>query len=123
VNNFYISPSVWSWINFVFFLKYPPELLQKEITLTEKNEYGLAAVPKFDQYYLGTFPNFQDADPNSMYVGKIEDFPPKIQAIHTVYYPDKKPAFMIVSYEALVKECSRLAEVNHWHSLCHPPQK
>lgn len=43
----------------LFYLQYPPEKIQKEIKLTEPDQFGFSTVEKFGKYYFG---NCQDFD-------------------------------------------------------------
>ncbi|MFH1561403.1 MAG: glycosyltransferase family 39 protein [Patescibacteria group bacterium] len=42
----------------LFYLQYPPELIQKEIQLTPPDQFGFSTVERFDRYQFGNCDNF-----------------------------------------------------------------
>ncbi len=100
----WVSKTLWGWINFAFFLQYPPEKIQKEITLTDINEYGLGWVYTFDKYYFDYFPTHLATKEKILYVGEPGEFPKNIIPDKIIYYPDKSKAYYIVPSENIISE-------------------
>lgn len=101
----WVSRTAWGWINFLFYLKYPPEKIQKEINLSEKNEFGLGWVFDFDKYHFDYFPKKIDFTKKILYVGEPDEFPKAVKPLEIFYYPDGSQAFYLVSSDGL-KEIS-----------------
>ena len=101
----WVSKRVWGWVNFAFYLKYPPEKMQKEIMLSEKNEYGLGWVYQFGKYYFDDIPSQFDYNKNILYIGERNEFPDSMKAMLTVLYPDHSEAFIAVTTEEMRKSC------------------
>ncbi len=97
----WVSKSAWGWVNFVFFQKYDPQTLQKEIVLSAKNEYGLGWVYRYGKYYFDDLPKDFDLSRNILYIAAPEEFPKGVRQLHIVYYPDRSEAFYMVESAAL----------------------
>lgn len=93
----WISRTGWGWINFLFYLKYPPEKIQKEIVLSERNEFGLGWVRQFDKYTFDYFPKDFNLLEKTLFVGTPADFSgyKMKKPLYTVYYPNKNVAFYL----------------------------
>lgn len=90
VTNKYDQP----YIIFLFFSKYPPEKIQKEIKLTSPDQYGFSTVLNFDKY------NFQKIEwdkipSNSLVVTSDEPVP--LEPIKIINFPNGQPGFKIYS--------------------------
>ena len=86
------------YILLAFFLKYPPEIFQKEATLTPKDQYGFSTVAQFGKYYFGEF-DWQKikAESNVMIVGTPEEIPNSARIVERIYFKDgKTEAFRII---------------------------
>lgn len=93
------APNIW----IQFYEKWNPKDVQNSSKswLKYENE-GFLYLDQLDGYQLGKY-RFgslyysQNKDKEGiLFVGKPEEFPEKIVALHTVYYPDGKPAILIV---------------------------
>lgn len=91
----WISKNGWGWINYLFYLTYPPEKIQKEIKLSEKNEYGLGWVYGFGKYKFDDFPQDLSKFPDTLFIGTPADFSGLNKPLYIVYYPSDEPAFYI----------------------------
>lgn len=82
-----------SYMFFLFYLRYPPQYYQ-QLVAQGKN---LTSDKQFGKYEFRTF-NWNTArfKKDTLYVGSAADFPSNIVAKKTIYYPDGKPAMMLV---------------------------
>lgn len=72
-NNFYITKKNGQpYIFLLFYLKYPPEIYQKEATLSSPDEYGFGQVEKFGKFIFN-LPNDKNIK-NSVIIGFPDDF-------------------------------------------------
>ncbi|MEK7109758.1 MAG: hypothetical protein AAB876_00900, partial [Patescibacteria group bacterium] len=60
------------YIFLLFYLQYPPEIYQKESSLSKPDEYGFGQVEKFDKYIFN-LPNDKNIK-NSVMIGFPDDF-------------------------------------------------
>ena len=73
-SHFYISKDVgMPYIFTLFYLKYDPEMYQKQAMLTAPDEYGFGQVEKFDKFIF-EFKWPKDLQKNSVLIGSIDDF-------------------------------------------------
>jgi len=90
VTNKYDQP----YILFLFFSKYPPEKIQKEIKLTTPDQYGFSTVLNFDKY------NFQEIDwdkiPSKSLVVTSDEIIPS-EPFKVINFPNNQPGFKIYS--------------------------
>lgn len=95
----WISKTMWGWINFAFFLKYPPQQMQREIELKDINEYGIGWVYDFDKYHFDYLPGDITGHKKTLFIGERGDFSAKDRPIpdKIIYFPDKTEAYYIVS--------------------------
>jgi 4-amino-4-deoxy-L-arabinose transferase-like glycosyltransferase len=107
VDKIWVSKKVWGWVNFLFFLKYPPEKFQKEAVLLDINEYGLGWVYRFGKYYFDDFPLKYDFSKNVLYIGEPSEFNPHAIPEKIIYYPNHKPAYYFVSTEEIKRVCPK----------------
>ena len=92
ITNKYDQP----YILFLFFSKYPPEKIQKEIELTSPDQYGFSTVLNFDKY------NFQKIDWNKIPSGSLvvtadESIPSSFEPLKVINFPNGQPGFKIYS--------------------------
>ncbi len=90
ITNKYDQP----YILFLFFSKYPPELIQQEIKLTAPDQYGFSTVLNFDKYNFQKI-NWEDIPSNSLVVTADETIP--IQPQKIINFPNGQPGFKIYS--------------------------
>lgn len=84
------------WIEYLFFLKYPPTKLQKEIVLSKKDENGMGWVYDVDKYHFD-ISKANLSNEKDLYIGTPSDFPSNIIPLKKIYYLNRDPAFYIVS--------------------------
>ncbi|RJR30217.1 hypothetical protein C4564_00515 [Candidatus Microgenomates bacterium] len=99
------TKQVHEWINYAFYLKYPPEQIQKEIQLVDYNEYGLGWVYGFGKYRFTNLPSLYDFSQNILYVADIGEFPPEAKPLHVINYPDGSPAYAFMDTSSLQRDC------------------
>lgn len=101
----WISRDAREWINYLFYFRYPPEKIQKEIKLSEKNEFGLGSVYTFSKYIFDDIPWNMAYMKNTLFVGKPTNFRDLVKKpLYTIYYPDNEPAFYIVDQSSFINE-------------------
>ncbi len=84
-----------SYVNVLFFLKYPPELFQKEAFLTEPDKFGFSYVPKFGKYYfIKDLPSVPEED--TLYLLRSGHLFKKSTLLTTIKDNTGKDAFYIV---------------------------
>lgn len=84
-----------SYVNVLFFLKYPPALFQKEATLTAPDKFGFAYVPKFGKYYfIKDLPPIPE--PDTLYLLRFGNLFEKSTLLTTIKDNTGKDAFYIV---------------------------
>lgn len=99
----WISKEGWGWINYLFYLKYPPEKIQKEIVLSEKNEYGLGWVWGFGKYVFDDFPQNMLKE-KTLFIGTPGNFSNILKTpLYTIYYPNREPAFYIADSSSFLE--------------------
>jgi len=85
------------YILLAFFLKYPPNVFQKEAILTPRDQYGFSTVTQFGKYYFGEFDWAKiKVEPNALIVGTPEEIPNSAKIVERIYFKDgKTEAFRI----------------------------
>ncbi len=85
------------YIILAFYLKYPPEKLQKEIKLTPRDKFGFSTVRNFGQFEFRPVNYDQDSkEPGTLIVAANENVPPN-KVIHQVYSPSGEVIFKFVT--------------------------
>jgi 4-amino-4-deoxy-L-arabinose transferase-like glycosyltransferase len=85
------------YILFLFYLKYPPTIFQKEVILTPRDKFGFSTVKDFGRYHFDAIDwNSLKEEKNILIVGTDEEIPNDAPIIKTIYFPNNKPAFEIV---------------------------
>jgi 4-amino-4-deoxy-L-arabinose transferase-like glycosyltransferase len=88
------TPMDESYIFFLFYLHYPPQQYQQ---LVSQGENLSTDVHHFAKYEFRAFNyNREKVQKNILYIGSVADFPGNIIAKKTIYYPDGKPAILLV---------------------------
>lgn len=80
------------YIMFLFYSKYNPELIQKEIKLSEPDQYGFSTVRHYNKYNFEKI-NWDTIPTGSLVVTSDESVP--IEPIKIINFPNNKPAFKI----------------------------
>lgn len=99
----WISDSAGLWVYYLFYFKYSPELIQREIQLSKKNEFGLGKVYQFGKYFFDRIPLVFDDKKNILYIGKPEEFYDWVKPKQIIYYPNKNKAFYLLTTQELLK--------------------
>jgi len=90
VTNKYDQP----YILFLFYSKYPPQLIQKEIKLTPPDNFGFSTVLNYDKYHFQKI-NWNEIPSKSLVVTSDEIVP--IEPIKIINFPNGQPGFKIYS--------------------------
>ncbi|MEI8067713.1 MAG: glycosyltransferase family 39 protein [Candidatus Shapirobacteria bacterium] len=90
VTNKYDQP----YILFLFFSKYPPQLIQKEIKLTPPDNFGFSTVLNYDKYHFEKI-NWEKIPSNSLVITSDEIVP--IEPKKIINFPNGQPGFKIYS--------------------------
>ncbi len=80
------------YILFLFFSKYPPELIQKEIKLSTPDQFGFSTVRHYDKYNFEKI-DWNNISSNSLVVASDEQV--SASPIKTINFPNGQPAFNI----------------------------
>lgn len=104
-NKVWVSSKIALWVDYLFYLKYPPRVIQQEIKLTPKNEYGLGKVLGFGKYHFDDIPQYFDYNTDIVYVGRPEEFPKNAIPDEIIYDPNKMPAYYMVTTQSLKTTC------------------
>lgn len=83
------------YIIFLFYLKYPSDIFQKEAVLTPRDNFGFSTVRDFDKYHFELI-NWDKIGNNTniLVCGTSEEIPPNANIIKTLYFPNGEPAFI-----------------------------
>lgn len=88
VTNKYDQP----YILFLFYFKYPPELIQKEIQLTPPDQFGFSTVKYFGKYHFEKV-DWGNTPPKSLIIGSDEMMP--VEPLKIINFPNGLPGFKI----------------------------
>jgi hypothetical protein len=88
VTNKYDQP----YILFLFFSKYPPSKIQKEISLTTPDHFGFSTVTSYDKYRFEKI-DWQAIAPKSLVVTSDENVP--ISPFKIINFPNGQAGFKI----------------------------
>ena len=88
------------YIIFLFYLKYPPSLFQREVQLTPPDKFGFSTVRDFGKFHFEKidWPTLKDKK-GSLVIGTDEEIPKSAKIVETIYFRNNKPAFKIVETE------------------------
>lgn len=83
------------YILIAFFLQYPPEKLQQELVFSDRDNFGFSTGRSFGnfEFHHITEDDFQKS--NTLVVTADESAPANTRLIHSINYPNEKPAFQI----------------------------
>ncbi len=82
-----------SYMFFLFYLRYPPQLYQKE---TQGASGGFREDHKFGKFEFRPIEWDKEERGNTLYIGRSEDFPQSANSVKTIDFLDGKPAIKIV---------------------------
>lgn len=84
------------YILIAFFLKYPPEKLQKELIFSTPDQFGFSTGLNFGKYYFKPIDFDQDSkNNNTLLIVADEPVAEKTIPIKTIYYPNGDPIFRL----------------------------
>jgi len=88
------------YILFLFYLKYPPQVFQKEVILTPRDKFNYSTVRNFGKYHFQTidWENLK-SKPKSLVVGVEGEIPPSAKILKNIYFPHGGIAFQIATTE------------------------
>ena len=88
------APMDQSYMFFLFYLKYPPTLYQKE---TNNTSGGFRENHKFGKYEFRPIDwAKEEKSVKVLYIGRVQDFPQGVKELHRVDYLNNYPAILIV---------------------------
>jgi len=95
ITNAYDQP----YILFLFYLKYQPELFQKEHVLTGRDQYGFSTVRNFGKFEFTSFDfdSTRDYNPGALIVGTPKEIPDYGNIIKKIYGPNGYEYFRVVA--------------------------
>lgn len=83
-----------SYMFFLYYMQYPPQQYQQ---LVKQGKNITTSYHQFGKYEFTAFNwDSEKTQRDDLFVGSIYDFPPNIIAHQTIYYPDGKPAILLV---------------------------
>ncbi|HUW22048.1 MAG TPA: glycosyltransferase family 39 protein [Candidatus Bathyarchaeia archaeon] len=84
------------YILFLFYLKYPPAVFQKEAVLTPRDKFGFSTVRDFDNFHFEEidWEKLKDQE-NVLIVGTDEEIPDSANIVKRIYFRNNRPAFEI----------------------------
>jgi 4-amino-4-deoxy-L-arabinose transferase-like glycosyltransferase len=87
------------YILILFYLKYPPQLFQKEHVLTPRDKYGFSTVDSFDKFVFKAIDWDKDkiVYPNSLIVGADEEIPNEANIVKAIYGENGYLYFKVVA--------------------------
>jgi 4-amino-4-deoxy-L-arabinose transferase-like glycosyltransferase len=87
------------YILFLFYLKYPPSLFQKNHGLSQRDAYGFSTVRKFDKYRFEWIDWDEDKlrYPDSLIVGTDEEIPDEANVVKDIYGINGYKYFQVVA--------------------------
>jgi len=87
-----------SYVNWLFFLKYPPSEVQKEALLTEPDKFGFSYIPKIGKYYFVKEPP-ENLNKKELYIGRNWDNLNSGRILSVTKDHNGKNSFFIVSFQ------------------------
>ncbi len=74
------------YILFLFYLKYPPAVFQKEVVLTPRDKFNYSTVHNFGKYHFQTidWENLKNK-PKSLVIGVEREIPPSAKILKKIY--------------------------------------
>ena len=88
------------YILFLFYLKYPPAVFQKEVVLTPRDKFNYSTVRNFGKYHFQTidWENLKNK-PKSLVIGVEGEIPPTAKILKKIYFSNGGLAFQIAKTE------------------------
>jgi len=92
------------YILFLFYLKYPPEVFQKEVVLTPRDRFNYSTVHNFGKYHFKSLVWEELKDkPKSLLIGVEGEIPASAKIVKTIEFPKGGIAFQMAETEELKK--------------------
>lgn len=87
------------YILFLFYMKYPPALFQKEGVLTPPDQYGFSTVRDFSKFHFISieFDRMKETYPNSLLIGTTKEIPKEANIVKRIYGTNGYEYFDIVA--------------------------
>src|SRR3989344_1428009 len=87
------------YILFLFYLKYPPDMFQKEHELTARDKFGFSTVRAFDRFEFRSieWDTDQPTNPNSLIIGTDEEIPDEANIVKEIYGTNGYKYFQVVA--------------------------
>lgn len=95
-NKIWISRNGWGWIHVVFHTTYPPDILQKEINVSSRNDLGFWWVSDVGKYHLEWLPSPFIPDCGILYIATPGEFPEKTSPVHAIKTADGRDLYWFV---------------------------
>jgi len=105
-DNIYVTEKLdQPYIMFLFYLKYPPAVFQKEVVLTQRDKFNYSTVRNFGKYHFQTidWENLKNK-PKSLVVGVEGEIPSKAKILKKIYFSNGGLAWQIAETENLKNE-------------------
>jgi len=88
------------YIMFLFYLKYPPEVFQKEVVLTPRDKFNYSTVRNFGKYHFRSIDWEQLKDqPKSLVIGVEGEIPESAKILKNIYFSNGGLAWQIATTE------------------------
>jgi 4-amino-4-deoxy-L-arabinose transferase-like glycosyltransferase len=88
------------YILFLFYLKYPPEVFQKEVVLTPRDRFNYSTVHNFGKYHFKSLVWEELKDkPKSLLIGVEGEIPASAKIVKTIEFPQGGIAFQMAETE------------------------
>jgi len=89
-----------TYMHYLFFSKYPPEIYQKEANFDEIDKFGIGHVYKVDKYEFRMIDwKKEKKEPRVLWVGTVSEIPDNeshLNYLKTFFYPNGEKAFLAV---------------------------
>ena len=88
------------YILFLFYLKYPPQVFQKEVVLTPRDKFNYSTVRHFGKYHFQTI-NWEELKekPKSLVIGVEGEIPESAKILKKIYFSNGGLAWLIAETE------------------------
>ena len=101
----WLSKNAWGYIYPLFYLKYPPQKYQPQAKLGPPDQYGFGWIDGFDKYLFRPLPKYFDFEKPVLYIVIDGELPENVSPLHTIFYPDGQPAFIIADSSRIKHAC------------------
>jgi len=95
--NIYVSEKMdQPYVMFLFYLKYPPEVFQKEVVLTPRDKFNYSTVRDFGKYHFRTI-DWQELENehDALIVGVEGEIPDNAKILKNIYFSNGGLAWQI----------------------------